>query len=77
MAQSLDASVSSLMYVRLVAKSVSHTELHFLSFFITILNSSAGTVSKLVVHLASLQNYCCVYQIVYNILVLFLLDSQI
>ncbi len=40
MTQSLDASVSSLMYVRLIGKSVSDAELYFLSFCTTLLNSS-------------------------------------
>ena len=39
MTQSLDASVSSLMYVRLIGKSVSDAELCF-SFCTTVLNSS-------------------------------------
>ena len=40
MTQSLDASVSRLMYVRLIEKSVSDAEFYFLSFCMTLLNSS-------------------------------------
>ena len=40
MTQSLDASVSSLMYVRLIGKSVLDAKLYFLSFCTTVLNSS-------------------------------------
>ena len=77
MTQSLDASVSSLMYVRLIGKSVFWCRILFFSFCTTVLNSTGWNSFLTSCPLCLLAELLLCVQYIFYIWVLLLLDSQI
>ena len=77
MTQSLDASVSSLMYIRLIRKSVLWCRDVFYSFCTTVLNSSGWNSFLTSCPLCLLAELLIFAQYIFYVLVLLLLDNQI